>query len=77
MAWTYGDYDSLESDAARLARLRLHIAEVRAVIGPDMSSAPGSVSFGSLTAYLNRLTDERTTLERRTQGATFVRTRVI
>lgn len=76
MAWTYSDYDSLESDAARLARLRLHIAEVRAVIGPDMNSASGGVSFGNLTSYLDKLTDERSTLERRTQGATFVRTRV-
>ena len=77
MAWTYGDYDSLESDAARLARLRLHIDEVRAVIGPDMSSASGSVSFGSLTSYLNRLTDEQMNLDRRREGATLFSTIVI
>lgn len=76
MAWTYSDYDSSTDAATRLSRLRLHIAEVRAVLGPDMSSAAGGVNFTNLTSYLKHLLSERDVLEGRSIGRTFVRGRV-
>ncbi len=75
MAWSYSDYDSYTDPAGRAARLRLHIAEVRAAIGPDMSSSPGSVNFANLTAMLRDLKSELSQLERDINGSRFVRGR--
>lgn len=75
MAWSYSDYDSYTDPAGRAARLRLHIAEVRAAIGPDMSSSPGSVNFANLIALLGTLKNELSQLERDMNGTRFVRGR--
>lgn len=66
MAWSYQDYESQSTNAARLTRLRLHIGEVSAYIGVDMSSAAGSVSHGGLTQYLQMLSKRRAELEQLT-----------
>lgn len=75
MAWSYSDYDSYTDAAGRAARLRLHIAEVRAAIGPDMASSPGSVNFANLTTLLRDLKSELNQLERDMNGTRFVRGR--
>lgn len=79
MAYVYADFETYSDAASRLARLRLHIAEVSATLGPDMSSAAGSVSHSSTVEYLAHLNTRRVDLENETlagRGATFVTGRV-
>lgn len=67
MTWSYADWASQSTDALRLARIRLHIAEVggsvetRAVgVGADGKS----LAREGVTPYLQMLFDERDRLER-------------
>lgn len=77
MAWTYANWRSQTTDAARLAALNLYLGELEAAISPEMSSASGTISTNVIAQRIKELEQERDRLERRTQGATFVRTRVI
>lgn len=61
--WTYADFEEQTTDALRLDRLRLHISEVRAAIGPDVAGDGISRASGSLTAYLKGLEERRRELE--------------
>lgn len=64
MAWSYSDWDSTSyTGTARLTRLTLHIQEVRAQLGPDLSSSGKSVNYGGLLQYLERLERKRESLE--------------
>lgn len=63
MAWTYNDFESQSSDAARLSRLRLHLTEVRAEVFADIGSESKSRSNSVLVQYLAQLEDRRKELE--------------
>jgi hypothetical protein len=66
MPWQYGDFDdaaTYPTAALKLARLRLHIGEVRGAISADVSSDGKSRSSGNLVTYLNTLVEERKELE--------------
>lgn len=67
--FTYSDYESQASDAARLERLRLHISEVEDMMDADTSGADMSVSRASLEAKLRRLQERRAELERKVARA--------
>lgn len=79
MAWTYADWESQTSDASRLSRLRLHIAEVVQHVGPEVAGGGMSKGSSSLTSYLRDLRSEATRLqervERSTGGVTLARLR--
>lgn len=51
MAYSYANWASQGTPAARLARLNLHIDEVSAQMGPDVASLGHSRSLGSLVQY--------------------------
>ena len=68
--WTYSAWASQATDSLRLDMLRLHIAEVSAKIGPDVSADGKSVANIGLTQYLSMLMDRQTELEERVQRAT-------
>lgn len=55
MAWTYYDYESQSTTAEKRARLELHIAEVSAEVGPDLSIAGRSRTHSALVSYLQQL----------------------
>lgn len=56
MAWAYSAFESESTDAARLAMLRLHLAEVEADIDANLSSgAAGGMDNAPLTAKMERL----------------------
>lgn len=58
MAYTYNDWmDSATypTAAARLTRLRQHMSEVSAQMGPDVASQGNSRSAGALTTYYQSL----------------------
>ena len=64
MAWSYADYETESTDAARLTKLRQHIAEVEAAVGADTSAHGYSRSNSSLESKLTRLHQRRQELER-------------
>lgn len=66
MAYTYADYESESTDALRLSRLRLHIAEVSADMGASISADGKSRNTQTLVDYLRMLKDRREDLERAT-----------
>jgi hypothetical protein len=71
MAWTYADYEgSAYSAAQRLSRLKDHIAEVSAAIGPDIVADGKSRGSGSLVQYLQMLKDRLNELEQGPGNAT-------
>jgi hypothetical protein len=64
MAWTYADFGSFSTDpAARLARLNLHITEVRQEITATVQSDSKSRDANPLVSYLSGLEDRRKELE--------------
>lgn len=68
MAWTYADFDdaaTYATAAAQLARLNLHIGEVRNSITADVSKDSASRSSGNLVQYLAMLTTRRQELEKK------------
>lgn len=76
MAWTYSDYVTLSSGAAKLTRLRLHIQEVSdRISGGSYTLAGISVSKGDMLALRDQLTEEEKALTRliETQNGTRVR----
>jgi hypothetical protein len=75
MAWQYADFEAQPDDAARLARLVLHIGEVRGQAGQATTSADGkSFSSADTTSYLRDLENRRRELERTQNMAVFRRT---
>lgn len=69
MAYTYHNWSSQTSDADKLSRLRLHIDEVSAQMGPNLSSGGHSRSTDSLNNYLDKLYKQRDILEGRVAGS--------
>jgi heme oxygenase len=65
MAWTYADFESQASDALRLARLRLHMAEIHAAIDANVTAGTSGVSHDVLIAKLDRCTGRLRELEAR------------
>lgn len=65
MAWTYNNWSSQSTTAARLASLRLHIDEVSAQIGKEISADGKAVSTNALQVYLTGLWGQRDKLEQR------------
>lgn len=63
MAWSYADFETQTTDADRLTRLRLHIAEVEAAIDADLSAMGRGVSHQTLNAKMDRLYRRRAELE--------------
>lgn len=61
MAWKYADYEEQTDDAARLARLRQHITEVQAEIGPDLANNGRSRGNQPTIDYLNLILRPRLT----------------
>jgi hypothetical protein len=61
--WQYHDYGTLTDPVAKLARLKLHIAEVRLKIGPAVSSDGQARSSDTVLNYLNGLVAEEKALE--------------
>lgn len=55
MAYTYAAFEAEANDTARLTMLRLHIAEVEALVTADYSSDGKSKNAGSLNQKLDRL----------------------
>ena len=68
--WTYSAWASQATDSLRLDMLRLHIAEVSAKVGSDVSADGKSVSNLGLITYLDQLQGRMTELEERVQRAT-------
>lgn len=59
MTYTYGDYITIDTPAARLTRLRLHIVEVsQAVLSPNLSGDGKSVDYTAMQQYLRDLKAE-------------------
>lgn len=69
MAWTYNDWPTQTTAAARLSRLREHITEVSAKISLETSSDGHSRSSSTLQTYLDSLFDHERRLEARTGEA--------
>lgn len=65
MAWTYADFEQQTTDAAKLSRLNLHIAEVRNKYGGKQSASGGGMSLSIDTGYLSGLEARRSELESR------------
>ena len=63
MTWSYADWNSQATDSARLSRLRLHIDEVSAQMGPDVGAGGKYRATSSLQQYLSTLFSERDKLE--------------
>lgn len=63
MAWSYADYETQTTDALRLSRLRLHIAEVEAAIDADLTAMGRGVAHQTLNDKMNRLQKRRAELE--------------
>lgn len=62
---TYADWNSpAYADATKLERLNYHIANVSSSLRPDMSSAPGSVSYATMSSHLEWLYERKKELER-------------
>ena len=55
MAYTYTDYESQNTAAARLARARLFHKELTDKLGADVDSDGTSVRFDAITSALDRL----------------------
>ena len=69
MAWTYSDWPSQTTLAARLTRLRLHYEEVADMIGREVSADGKAVSSNANQQYLDRLMTQLDKLEERVQLA--------
>ena len=63
MSWTYADWPSQTTPAARLTRLRLHLAEVSNQIAAERSGDGYSRWSGSVTQYYAELQRQVTRLE--------------
>lgn len=56
MAWTYADFETYTDPAAKLTRLRAHIAEVEAAVDSDVTRAGGdALGNDPLNTKLDRL----------------------
>jgi hypothetical protein len=76
MAYSYAAFEDEATDAARLAMLRKHIAEVEAESAPNVSKDGTSVDRSVIESKLARLTARRVELESRvirSRGAAFAR----
>lgn len=62
MAYTYHDWQQQTTAAARLSRLRLHLAEVSQLIAASVSSNGSSRSTDTLERYWEKLTEEEKSL---------------
>jgi hypothetical protein len=69
MAYQYADYASQATPALRLARARLHLAELSQQIGPDVSQDGSSRSAGSITSRIVELNAEIQRMERQVNGS--------
>ena len=65
MAWVYADFEQQTTDAAKLSRLHLHIAEVREKYGGKQSVSGGGMSLSVDTGYIAQLETRRSELESR------------
>ena len=63
MAWSYSDWESQSTDAARLTRLRQHLDEIHAVMDASMGGPVSSINFDTLNNYLKYLSERRRELE--------------
>lgn len=72
MAWTYSDWTSQATDAARLTRLNLHITEVSDAVGREIDADGKRVSSAAVQQYLDTLLRQRERLESRTAGGSSV-----
>lgn len=54
MGWTYSDYESQATPALRLTKLRLHINEVNAVMGKELTVGMRSERSESLQTHLEK-----------------------
>lgn len=64
MAWTYNDWRSQATPALQLTRLYLHLDEVSAQAGADVSSGGKSRATQSLNDYIRILEENARRLER-------------
>lgn len=62
MAYTYHDWQQQTDPAARLTRLRQHLAEVSALISASISANGSSRSASDLRQYWKDLTEEEKSL---------------
>ena len=77
MAWTYNDWASQSTPAARLTRLRLHIDEVSAQISADISASGKSRSTSTLQTYLDGLMNRMDRLEQQVGSGPGRRRRIV
>lgn len=64
-SWTYHDYMAQANDAARLARARLHHAEISAQISATASQGSSTFDTANLETALARVTEDIVRLESR------------
>jgi len=69
MAWTYSNWTSQSTSAARLTRLRLHVTEVSDKVGQELAADGKSVGSSALQAYLGALLTRMDKLEGRSASA--------
>lgn len=67
--WAYADWPTVNTTAGQIARLRQHIAEVGAAIGPSVSADGKSRSTGELVSYRQQLMSDLKALEARPDAA--------
>ena len=77
MALDGHDWADQSTDALKLSFVRRYITAINAIMGPDMSSAPGSASFGTMLELIKTMMGERDRLDRRVNGVGFTRGRAI
>lgn len=65
-AYEYQDWDQQAGEAAQLARLLLHLAEVRQKLGSDVGGGGYSKSGSTPLGYYQTLVEERKRLEKKT-----------
>lgn len=63
MAYTYYDWASQATTAAKLTRLNLHIGEVTLQMGPSVSRDGASRSTADIMQYLRLLTEQQRELQ--------------
>lgn len=69
MAWTYSDWPTLSTAAARLTRLNLHIQEVSDRVAEEVAGDGKSMSSNAIQNYLDTLMPQRKDLEKRVERA--------
>lgn len=64
MAWTYSDWRSQSTTAAKITRLKLHIQEITDAFGPNVSGSDMSVDRSELRQMAADLEQKLDELER-------------